>query len=98
MTGISVKTQDFKDRANPPWPELAEDIKSGKKVVKYAIASKCSILEAGTANGRTSVQIIAETKDGEVLVIETTARTIVNGIVPIIKGSAERWGDNLEEV
>lgn len=62
----------------------------------WAKVSKVAIMQTGTARGRTTVQLVGETEDGNFLVLETTAR-LLNGIMNATKGAAIRWGDDLNE-
>ena len=86
LANIAVRIQEFKDRVTPLWPEL-----NGKKA-KHALATKASVLEKGTVRGNSTVQLIAETEDGEILVIETTTK-LLNAVAKIASGAALRWGD-----
>ena len=87
MTELQIRVQEYKDKDTPIYPELSE----GKELY-YGLATKAAVLEKATANGNTSVQIIAEKEDGKVLVIETTAK-LFNGLAAVAKGNAQRWGD-----
>ena len=90
MEGITLKLIP-KENTTPVFPEIKKE-----NVIQCKV-TKAAVLEAGTVRGRTSIMLIGETEDGKHIVMETTARIIVNGIAPAAHGAASRWGDDLRE-
>lgn len=89
MENITVRIQRFEDKDKPLFPELKG------KTMSYAIARFAAVLEKGTGSGNTSVQLIAETEDGEILVIETTAK-LLNMVNNIAQANSQMWGDIID--
>ena len=90
LEGITVKLAE-KGNKESLFPEIDID------KCKYGKITKAAIIEAGTARGRTTIQLIGEDDKGNVLVLETTARLLLNGVMAVAQGAAARWGDDLTQ-
>lgn len=89
MTGLQIKSRGTGEA--PGFPEFGGDEVKGLKLIG------AEIVQGLTGRGRTGVILLFEDAEGNKYYSNTTARLIANGLAAAIKGTSERFSDDLNQ-